>query len=279
MIQRFHSKEHRLFALVAVLCLTALVLELWQRAAQEAGGRTCLDATVCTAARPLQSLLAQGVRGLEWSLGMVVERRRLAEENAALRTSLAELGERVVALEEERRETDRERDLRAAAGAFDPHASLAEVTGWGEEGWVSYLSLDRGEKAGLHPKDVALAAQGLVGQIYAVSPLSARVVPITDPASGVAVLVQRSRETGILWGCGDGRCELQYLDPGADVAPGDTVLTSGAGGIFPKGLYVGTIESVGHDPRSTGKLAVVRPAVKMRNVEEVAVVRAKPPAR
>jgi len=99
------------------------------------------------------------------------------------------------------------------------------------------------------------------------------VLPITDPASGVAALVQRSRETGVLGGTGDGRCELRYLDPDADVATGDTVLTSGAGGIFPKGLLVGTVTAVKQDRRAPGKVAEVRPAAALRKVEEVVLVR------
>ncbi len=271
-MRRLDAKQNRLFAVVATLCLMSLMLDSWQSAAQRVGRHTWLDGTVCAAASPLQELVTAGTRAMERGAARLTQRRRLSDENAALRERVAVLEARLVARGEDRAKTDRERDLGAATAGLNPRAPIANVIGWGDDGWSSYLVLDYGESAGARVKDVAVAKAGVVGQVYAVSSTAARVLPITDPASGVAALVQRSRETGVVKGTGDGRCELRYLDPDADVAPGDTVLTSGAGGIFPKGLMVGTITAVKQDRRAPGKVAEVRPAAALRKVEEVALV-------
>jgi rod shape-determining protein MreC len=251
----------------------SLLLDSWQRTAQRAGDHTWLDGTVCAAASPLEGLLAAGVRAIEDTAARLARQQRLTAENTALRARAADLRARLAALEEEKYKTNRERDLRAAAG-LDPHPPIATVIGWGEDGWTSYLILDCGTRAGVRARDIALAPEGVVGQVYAASPTTARVLPLTDPGSGVAALVQRSRERGILKGRGAGRCELRYLDPDSDIARGDLVLTSGLGGIFPKGLIIGTVESVRQDRGTLGKVAMVRPAVRLTQVEVVALVRA-----
>ena len=272
-MRRLDMKQNRLFILMAMLCLLSLMLDSWQSAAQRVGQPTWLDGTVCAAASPLQGLLTEGTRAMERGAARLVQRRRLADENVALRGRVADLEARFVARRESQGKSDRERELRVATAGMNPRGPIANVIGWGDNGWTSCLVLDCGESAGARVKDVAVAKGGVVGQVYAVSSTAARVLPITDPASGVAALVQRSRETGVLGGTGDGRCELRYLDPDADVAPGDTVLTSGAGGIFPKGLLVGTVTAVKQDRRAPGKVAEVRPAAALRKVEEVVLVR------
>lgn len=275
MLAHLENRRSRLLALAVTLCLMSLTLDSWQRAAREAGSHTWLDSTVCAAATPLQGLLAAGADGYARTAARLESARRLAKDNAALRGQVAELQARLIALEEEQGRRARVRELRVATSALAPRAPIAGVIGWGEEGWTSCLTLDRGERAGLRPRDIALAKSGLVGQIYAVSATSARVLPITDPASGVAALVKRSRETGVVKGVGGGGCELRYLGPEADVRAGDLVLTSGAGGIFPKGLLIGTVERVTRAPGLPGRVASVRPAVELRKVEEVAILRAR----
>jgi rod shape-determining protein MreC len=138
------------------------------------------------------------------------------------------------------------------------------------------LVVDSGSALGTRVQDVAVTKDGVVGQVYAVTSHAARVLPITDPASGLGVRVRRTRETGILKGAGGWRCELRYLGPDAQVEVGDELVTAGLGGVFPKGLRVGRVMSVGQDRETSGKMAVVEPAAKLRNVEEVLLLRARP---
>ena len=151
---------------------------------------------------------------------------------------------------------------------------MAHVIAVGSGGWLSFLTIDRGRAEGVRVRDVAVTKQGVVGQVCAVAEHSARILPITDIASGVAVRVRRSRETGVLKGLGAWQCELLYLGPQAQVRNGDELLTAGIGGVFPAGLRVGTITSVAADPNTSGKKATVEPAARLQNVEEVLLLRA-----
>jgi rod shape-determining protein MreC len=137
------------------------------------------------------------------------------------------------------------------------------------------LTVDAGSARGVRPRDVAVTAAGVVGQVVAVTADSARVLPITEPSSAVAVRVQRSRESGILKGSGASGCEVRCLDPQADVRPGDAIITSGLGGIFPAGLRVGAVTGVGRDRDAPGKVARVRPWAEIGKTEELLLVAAQ----
>ena len=91
--------------------------------------------------------------------------------------------------------------------------------------------------------------------------------------------MRRLRDTGVVRGLGRWRCELRYLEPEAQVLPGDLIVTSGMGGVFPGGLRVGTVTSVGSDPQSTGRTASVETAVDIRTVEEVLVIEGRRQAK
>ena len=92
---------------------------------------------------------------------------------------------------------------------------------------------------------------------------------LTDPESRVAGVVERSRETGLLVGQGNGACELLYLDPDADVKEGDRVVTAGLGGPFPKGLVLGVVTRVIKEEETGTLRAAVRPSVRLGQVEDV----------
>jgi len=266
--RRLLDKRYRLAALVASLCLLSLLLDGWQNAAQQKGRHTWLDGAVCAAASPMQGLFSVAVREGEKGYALLAARRRLAEENAALRGRVSELETRLTLLEEGAARARRREQLRLA---FETGAPVAQVIGWGDDGWMSYLLLDRGSSQGVAPHDIAVARGGVAGQVYATTGDSARVLPLTDPSSQVAALLARSRARGILRGLSGERCELTYLSPRADVRVGDTVLTSGLGGVFPGGLLLGSVVSLRRE--TSGVSAEIRPAVELGTVEEVLLLR------
>jgi len=279
MVVRVEDQRNRAILLLCALSVTALALDAWQSAAQRAGRQMWLDNLICATAAPVQSTLLGAARRVEAAWTAVGRGRRLAEENARLSAKVAELQARVSDLWERSTQADRERALRSAYRGGRRDHRAAHIIGVGAGGWQSYYVLDRGSAHGTRVQDVAVTREGVVGQVYAVSANTSRLLPITDPASGVGVRVQRTRETGILKGTGGWQCELRYLGPNAQVRPGDELLTAGLGGVFPKGLRVGRVVSVGRDPDTSGKTAVVEPAARLEKVEEVLLLRAQAAVR
>ena len=95
---------------------------------------------------------------------------------------------------------------------------------------------------------------------------------ITDEASGVSAMVQSTRAQGILQGQPDGTLRLEYVSVDADVKEGDIIVTSGIGGIYPKGLPLGTVASVEREPNALYYTVVVNVTSTTENNEEVLVI-------
>ena len=196
----------------------------------------------------------------------------LHQDNVSLREELAASRHEVMQLQETLRHlTQAHRLLQGVGGS----GTVASVIARGLVPSERAIVLDRGSKEGLAPHAVLVDAEGLVGRILEVYPTTSTAMLVTDPDSRVAVVIERSRESGLVMGTGGALLQLSYLDLEADVQPGDRVVTAGLGGWFPKGLLVGTVVRIERDERRAASRAWVRPAVRLSRLEEVVCL---PPA-
>src|SRR5206468_1345549 len=99
----------------------------------------------------------------------------------------------------------------------------------------------RGGRDRVRRNATVVNADGVVGRVIEVTPTASRVLLIVDSRSAVGALLQRSRDLAVVEGRSERTLHLKYLSRAAQVEPGDLVVTSGQGGIFPKGLVVGRI--------------------------------------
>jgi rod shape-determining protein MreC len=119
---------------------------------------------------------------------------------------------------------------------------------------------------------VVSGGAGLVGRITEVGPRTAKVQLLSDPDSAVAALLQATRATGLVVGQSDGTLQMKYIPQEEDVAVGDIVLTSGLGGLMPKGLVIGQVTEVQQREYETFQTATVRPAVDFTRLELALVI-------
>jgi rod shape-determining protein MreC len=148
----------------------------------------------------------------------------------------------------------------------------ALVTGLDPSGWFKTVIINKGTGDGVSKGMAVVATQGLVGHVVKAFDGSAMVLLIIDPTSAVDALVQRSRFRGIVAGETILSCRFKYLVRKADARIGDTVVSSGLDGVFPKGLRVGTISRI-FDPRAgLFREATIRPFVDFARLEEVLVI-------
>jgi rod shape-determining protein MreC len=115
---------------------------------------------------------------------------------------------------------------------------------------------------------------GLLGRVVSVTARTAKVLLLTDPNSGVDVLVQRTRARGIVSGSLESGTILKYVKRTEDIQEGDRLITSGVDGVFPKGLWVGTVVKVRKQSLGLFQHVEVLPAVNFARAEEVLVVSA-----
>jgi rod shape-determining protein MreC len=122
-----------------------------------------------------------------------------------------------------------------------------------------------------------VTSEGLVGNVLSVSRISSQVLLLTDARRAVSAMVQRSREPGEVGVVESapgqpGYLKMVNLPREANIQPGDTVISSGLGGIFPKGLVIGYVLETGNDEYGILQYALLRPAANLNRLEEVFVV-------
>jgi len=148
----------------------------------------------------------------------------------------------------------------------------AQVVGLDPSGWFKTVIIDRGTRDGVCKGMPVIASQGIVGQIIGASYGCAKVLLIIDRSSAIDAFVQRIRTRGIIEGETNESCRFKYIVRKADINIGDTVISSGLDGLFPKGLRVGTISQISKPPSGLFQEVKVRPFVDFTRLEEVLVI-------
>jgi rod shape-determining protein MreC len=203
-----------------------------------------------------------------WASGASVDRTAYDE----LQTQNLELKQRLAALEEAKQENERIRALVDFAKTQDLKSIGARVIGRPTDSWGGTIVVDRGTSKGVKIGDPVIAAGGLVGQVVEVSPLASKVRLITDPNSGVAVIVQRTRANGVVRGSLDGSLHLDFVDKAKKPIRGDVVVTSGLGGVYPKDIVVGEVTDVSSPQADLYPEVAVASRVAIERIEEVLVL-------
>lgn len=154
---------------------------------------------------------------------------------------------------------------------FDGPVLTAQVIGRDPALWFKTMTIDKGISAGVKKGMPVVTVEGVVGQVINVSPSYAKVLLATDPNSAVDGIVQSNRALGVIKGDGHGY-RLDYVLKDSAVVKDDLIITSGMGGVFPKGLLIGQVEDVGHEKRGMFHTITVRPAVDFRELEYVTII-------
>ncbi len=147
---------------------------------------------------------------------------------------------------------------------------FARVIGRSPSAWNRVFLIDKGVRQGIRINQPVLSDQSLVGKIIETGPDVSKVLLITDPNSKIGVLIQRTRQQGVLYGTFSGECRIKYLSLDAEVKNTDVVESAGYGGFFPKGLLIGTVQRAWREPAQIYQVAQVKPATDLSRVEEVA---------
>jgi rod shape-determining protein MreC len=141
------------------------------------------------------------------------------------------------------------------------------------EGLVSgTLVIDRGTEDGVTENSICLSSRGLVGIVVSVGSHSCEVLPIISPVVSVSCSTYPSGAMGILQSSSTGKLELVHVDMSEEVLPGDQVLTSRFGGVYPDGLLVGWVTSIEESESGLAMKLGVDPAVDFSRIGEVLIL-------
>ncbi len=234
---------------------------------------------VSLALSPFQQAVSWVANEIHYVTGAVWEIATLYEQNKMLRNEVEQLRGINLQANEALAENERLRAMvnyQHSARQFDMVA--ARVIGRESSTWSSMVVIDRGTGSGIAEDMPVVTPQGLVGRVVEAGPNSSKVQLILDPRSSVGTIVQRaeSRVTGIVKGDMDNPTMPQMVNipKNADVVEGDVVVTSGFGGIYPKGIIVGLVSSLKNDDGGLLKIGVLESAVDFQKLEDVLVITA-----
>ena len=170
--------------------------------------------------------------------------------------------------------------LRQQAGQPERQRDLttveAEVIARNPGDWATTLTLDKGSNHGVEVGDLVITVDGMAGYVSEVAGNTCEITTVVDVEMQCGALITRTRETAIAEGdydlMAEGNLRLSYLTEDASVVIGDTVETSGRGGVFPKGVMIGTVENVLPEDNGISYYAVLRPFVDVDTVSSVSIV-------
>jgi rod shape-determining protein MreC len=200
------------------------------------------------------SILDVGERNEELTSRLVL----LQEENLQLREALVASGR-----------LERIAEIRAD---FEVPMLSSELVGVDPSPWFRSVLVDRGKTHGVRSGMPVISELGLVGLVTATSTRAAKAMLVLDRQSAVDGIVQRSRSRGIVRGHGTDQLDFEFVVRGSDVRIGDVVISSGLGGVYPKGIRIGEVTSVSDPGSELLQTAKLVPAVDFGRLEQVFVI-------
>ncbi|HVZ80583.1 MAG TPA: rod shape-determining protein MreC [bacterium] len=154
-------------------------------------------------------------------------------------------------------------------------AHLARIIAHDPSVWNSSFIVDAGSDAGIQVDSPVISEQGLVGRVIEVSSGNSRVLLASDPDFSVAGIDDRSRVSGVVQGTGRNQLRYGYVSAAEDVQKDDVILSSGLGGVFPKGYRLGTVIRKGEAENGLMADILLAPAVDFASLDYVFIL---PPA-
>ncbi|MDF2564267.1 MAG: mreC: rod shape-determining protein MreC [Massilibacillus sp.] len=282
-VRREPGSNRKIYILVATFTLVILLIFGAARGKYQLPLSEKITMTILA---PFQGIMNSVSNGVRQSMTNVWEIITVYQQNKMLKSEVEQLREMQVNTTEIIAENDRLRhilDYKQSALQFDLVA--AKVIARDPSNWTSTIVINRGTDDGITKDMAVVTPQGLVGNVVSVVKNSARVQLILDRRNSVGGLVQRpeSRVAGIIAGDNNNQMMVRMVNipRDADIVEGDQIVTSGFGGIYPKGISLGEVVNIVNDDGGLLKYAVLKPSVDFQRLEEVSVIvtsREAPPA-
>ena len=261
-------KIRRLVVLASMLVVCLVLLTLQTR-----GYGTRTGDAVALVTTPVQTALAAIPRAAFGVWSLYLDWKGVRAENRRLREEIGQLRVEALWVAEATEENGRLRRLLALRTRLPVATLPGEVIAreWG--GWVRSLTVNRGRGDDVKRLTAVISPDGLVGRIVEVRLGASIVQVLTDPSSTVGAHVVRTRTPGIVEGEPRGTIRFKYMArDGAGLEVGDVIVTSGLGGVFPRGVPIGRVRAIDDRGSALFHYASLTPVVDFGRVDEVLLV-------
>lgn len=222
---------------------------------------------------PLQYLVNIPVSAGSWMGESLSTRSELLKENEELRMQSVLLKTQLQKLSAVEAENLRLRELLQSSRRVGERVLIAEMLAVDLDPFSRQIVIDKGSTFNVYDGQPILDADGVMGQVVHVGPMSSTAMLITDPNHAIPVEVNRNGLRAIAMGIGaSGYLDLPNIPINADIEVGDLLVTSGLGGRFPRGYPVGKVMAVQKDPAQPYATVTAQPSAKLDRSREVLLV-------
>jgi rod shape-determining protein MreC len=259
--------------LLVVLVILHLILISLNRVSGQPNIRY-LQVVMMAGVTPLQWLASHGVSSVKSLWGGYFDLRGAKRENEWLKSRNSQLESQIIELQEKAKLFERLEALNRLPALSSYQRVNALVIGRDSDNWFKTILIDRGSIAGVEKDQPVMTTEGLVGRVISVSPISSRVLLITDERHGAGAVVAQTTENrlvGTLKGKNQALLELKFLSEGGKLENGEQVITSGQDQLYPRGLLIGRIKNL-TTPEVTVAPVDVEPAAALEKLETVSVL-------
>lgn len=223
---------------------------------------------------PFQKIVMRSYRSFTDFCLQIKEFQNWRSETYHLRGQLDALVQENIRLREENLAYRRLQPLTEFMQQSEYPMVVGKIIGRDATSWSSTIFIDKGSSSGIKKDMPVITVQGVVGKVIEVAPGTSKVILMRDPGFAISALIQRSRARGVVVGqFHSDFCIMKYLSGEDDVLTGDIVLSSGEGGIFPKGLLIGVVTLVRVKESGLVLEAEVKPSINFDRLEEVIVIK------
>lgn len=250
-------------------CLLLLTLGLAALRSPMGARTAVVESFVVSVIMPIQALVEGTFQQVHGVWDNYIQFTQVHRENVRLQQEIERLQGQLHQYQEAYLQQQRLRQLLAFRSRAFPTAIPAEVLGVDPSQWAEVITIGKGTADGVEKDRAILTHQGLIGHTIETMTRYAKVLLITDRRSAVDALIQRTRARGLVVGKSRRLMSLQYVEVNEDVRIGDRIISSGLGGIYPKGLLIGTVTAVRPPAYGLFHEIDVRPVVDMLKLEEV----------
>lgn len=266
--------KSRFFIVVLIVALSMVIVPV---ILTSMGLGDSVRSGVATVLKPGQKLFGFITDGIAGYAEYFTKYDELVEENALLRERLSKMQNEVYSARELEQMNEWLYDyLELKREHTDFALTEASVTGRQNANYMSVIMIDRGTSSGVECNMPVITDDGIVGYVAQAGVSWAKVVTLSEAESSVGAMVERTGEMGLIVGsyqlASEGLVELTYLSAESDVAPGDRIVTSGYGNVYPRGLVVGYVESVEKNSLNQALTVTVRVSARLSELRKVMVI-------
>jgi rod shape-determining protein MreC len=278
-MENFFSRYKNPLVLMAVLFIQIIALATQVKRPENArasgsGGTRLIRVWTVTAITPFERGLVATGHFFRDTWRNYIDLHNVRKQNRELQEEMARMRLEQARLRAGVEEAQRLRALLEFKERYIGKTVAAQVIGSSGSDLSHMISIDKGSSDGIKPEMAVITPDGIVGKVKDVFPLSSQVLMITDRSTGAGVILENSRLQCTALGSGQNDLQVKDIMSDEKIEVGEQAVTSGGDRIYPKGLPVGTVTSVGNDSEGGGPFLSVRikPAANLNRLEEVLIV-------